>query len=216
MQTENEPYLIEHNGWTVRVRPPLNPDIPPRAMLLLHGWTGDERVMWIFTTRLPENLWLLAPRAPIQAGAGYGWLPREESWAALDNFIEPAQALMAAVDEWGQQTGAPVGAFDIMGFSQGAAMAYVLGALYPQRVDRVLALAGFLPRDDQSRYAAFRDKPVYIAHGSRDDIVPVRMAEEAVRVLESHGASVTYCASDVGHKMSSECLKGIEAFLERY
>ena len=102
-----------------------------------------------------------------------------------------------------------------MGFSQGAAMAYALAAYYPQMVKRLVALAGFLPPDETmpGRYTALQGKKIYIAHGTQDDTVPVAMAQECKKTLESVGADVTYCESDVVHKLSAPCLKGLESFL---
>jgi phospholipase/carboxylesterase len=219
MPTENETASINDGDWIVRVKPP-EQTANTRTMLLIHGWTGNETVMWIFTNRLPKNYWLFAPRAPVPAGGGYAWLPHDGGWPTLEDFTAPAEALLQAFARWAEQAGAPHDTFDVMGFSQGAAMAYALAALYPHKVNRVLALAGFLPRDDQGgephtpgRYAALKGKDIYIAHGSQDDIVPVRMAEEAVQTLQTAGAQVTYCASDTGHKLSASCLRGLEEFI---
>lgn len=212
MPTANEPYLIEENGWTVRVRQPDNPT-NPRTLLMLHGWTGDETVMWIFAGKISRNTWLFAPRGPIQAETGYAWLPHTGGWHALDEFAAPAGLLMEAFQEWASEAGAPIETFDVMGFSQGAAMAYAMAALYPDRVQRVVALAGFLPRDSQGRYQALNGKPIYVAHGSEDTTIPVKMAQEAVQTLQAAGADVAYCESNVGHKLSANCLRGLETFL---
>ena len=220
MQTENKPYLIEEQGWTVRVQPPKEEalaSLSPRTLLLLHGWTGDETVMWIFTRNFPGNYWIFAPRAPLKADiGGYAWLPHNGDWPALTDFREVVGELLEAVNSWSRKTGAPIEKFDVMGFSQGAAMSYALAAYYPGRIDRVLALAGFLPsrKDVGPDYQTLHGKKIYIAHGTKDNIVPVQKAEEAVQVLQSAGADVTFCESDAGHKLSVSCLRGVESFLK--
>ena len=66
--TANEPFISHLNGWTFRLQPPQGSG-PARLLVLLHGWTGDENVMWIFTRRLSRRFWLLAPRwAGIRSG----------------------------------------------------------------------------------------------------------------------------------------------------
>ncbi len=189
---------------------------PERSILLLHGWTGDEKVMWIFTRNLPGNYWLFAPRAPIPADeGGYGWIPHEGGWPELADFRGIAEALLDAFRHWAGRVHAPREPFDVMGFSQGAAMAYALAAYYPHQINRLVALAGFLPPDDPmpGRYSALNGKKIYIAHGVKDETVPVEFAQQAVRTLQSVGAQVTYCESDVGHKLSADCLRGLEKFL---
>jgi phospholipase/carboxylesterase len=220
--TAIEPYTTYERGWIVRIQPPrfdpasADQRTQPRSLLLLHGWTGDETVMWIFTRNLTENYWIFAPRAPVPAPeGGYGWVPREQDWPELAEFQGISDALLDAFRHWASRVHAPRDHFDVMGFSQGAAMAYALAAYHPQPVNRVVALAGFLPPVDSlpGRYSELHGKKVYVAHGTQDETVPVGMAQEAVRTLQSVDAQVTYCESDVGHKLSAGCLRGLEGFL---
>ena len=172
--------------------------------------------MWIFTHNLPANRWIFSPRAPLaSAQGGYTWLAPDQGWPRLSDFQAVSGKLMAEFDHWAERTGAPVDSFDVMGFSQGAALAYTLAAFYPQRVQRVIALAGFLPAEDAlpGRYAALTGKKIYVAHGAKDETVPISMAQEAVRILQTAGAEVVYCESEVGHKLSAPCLRGLTQFI---
>lgn len=217
MQTANEPYLMEEQGWTVRVQPPraMQSAGSPRVILLLHGLLGNETVMWIFARSIPNDYWIFAPRAPVQIEPnGFSWLPRGEGWPGLSHFRQAASDLIEAFKCWSEKAGAPANSFDVMGFSQGAAMAYAAAAYFPQHVNRILALAGFLPQDSQvtGLYANLRGKRVYISHGSQDETIPVHEARQAVKILQSVGADVTYCESETGHKMSAACLRGLGEF----
>jgi phospholipase/carboxylesterase len=221
VQTENEPFTIMTGEWAVRVRKPDKTSGPPRAMLLIHGWTGDENVMWIFTRKFWNDYWLFAPRGTMPSpGGGYGWHPHVESgWPRLEEFEAVMGKLVTSYPTWVNEAGAPEGLatlpFDMMGFSQGAAASYAAAAYYPEQVGRVAALAGFIPLPgdgDESKFEGLRDKHFYVAHGSNDETVPVEMAREAVRILEENGAHVIYCESDVGHKLSASCLRGVETF----
>jgi phospholipase/carboxylesterase len=184
-------------------------------LLLVHGRTGDENVMWIFTHKLPRRTWIFSPRAPLADSGGYSWLPPQDGWPRLSDFEEIAGKLIAEFDRWAAAAGAPADQVDVMGFSQGAALAYAMAAFYPEKVNRLVALAGFLPQDDSTpgRYPALNGKRIYVAHGARDETVPVSMAQEAVRTLQAGGAQVTYCESEVGHKLSAACLRGMEQFM---
>jgi phospholipase/carboxylesterase len=187
-------------------------------MLLIHGKTGNELVMWIFTQKLPPNYWLLAPRAPVELEPGsYAWVPESDHLSRYHELQQPARNLKVAYEQWTLETGAPSESVDVMGFSQGAAMAYTLAAEYPQWVNRVIALAGFLPSVEAmpGPYAALRGKRIYIAHGARDETIPVENAQTAARELNQVGADVTYCESDVGHKMSADCLRGLAEFMRK-
>ena len=216
MLTENEENTTFDRGWILRTRPPVDGAASARTLLLLHGWTGDENVMWIFTRHLSRNRWVYAPRGPIQADeGGYGWVPHTDTLPRLQDFSAAAQSLMQVVRHWQKDHAVTDKTIDIMGFSQGTAMAYAVAAQFPKEVNRIAALAGFLPQADPGAnpYRVFAGKKIYIAHGTKDTTIPVELAQEAVRTLQSAGAQVTYCESDAGHKLSASCLNGLEAFL---
>lgn len=185
-------------------------------MLLIHGRTGDENVMWIFTRNIPRTYWLISPRGPVSDSSGYSWIEHSAVlWPSLMDFSSPAASLMRFLDDWRKENNIQISTLDVMGFSQGAALAYALTAFYPQAVERVIALAGFLPQDDSlpGRYRAAAGKSIYIAHGSQDKTVPLTVAEDAVQTLTAYGAKVTYCESNTGHKLSANCLRGLEEFI---
>ncbi len=62
MPTATDTKLISFDDWTLRVHPSQSAN--PRLLVLIHGWTGDENSMWIFTRRLSPDYWMIAPRAP--------------------------------------------------------------------------------------------------------------------------------------------------------
>jgi phospholipase/carboxylesterase len=207
------------NGWTFRYRPPEAPTNPFRLLLLLHGLTGDESVMWIFTRQLPASYAMLAPRGPVTIrSGGFGWVPGVEApeapgdWPNLADFTPAVDALISQVDLWLTANQLKVDTFDLMGFSQGAALAYAITLLHPDRVGRVAALAGFLPDLEGPPPPTLRGKPVYIAHGRNDPTVPVSYARQAVQRLEAAGARITCCESDAEHRLSAECLHGLNDF----
>ena len=219
MPTVIDLFTVENNGWTVRVERPDHPHSAP-ALLLLHGWTGDENVMWVFTRKLTGQYWMFAPRGPVKAPeGGFGWEKHTEpGLPEMVDFQPNAVRILQAMPGWVRQAGAPDDIlsrpFHVMGFSQGAAMAYTLTAQHPNRVGRMAALAGFLPTapSQPNLLTSFKGKQIYIAHGSQDETIPVETAREAVQVLEANGAQVTYCESEIGHKLSVSCLKGLEEF----
>ncbi len=203
--------------WKLRIRQPEGDAVPP-VILLLHGWTGDENAMWIFASKLPEHYLLIAPRAPhTEPRGGYSWHPsREKGWPALDDFRPAVSALLELMAEWPATVPADFSNLRLAGFSQGAALTYSFALLHPERVRGLAALAGFLP-DGAAAFLmgdSLQGKPIYISHGSKDELVPVARARQAVQLLDAAGADVAYCESDVGHKLSADCFKGMEMFFQ--
>jgi phospholipase/carboxylesterase len=206
----------ELDGFTLRQRIPPGPG-PHPVVLMLHGWTGDEDVMWIFASRLPKEAWLIAPRGLYPAPqSGFGWTPRlSSSWPQVEDFRPAIRRLL----EWLKPEnfpGAALEQIDMVGFSQGAALGFALGLLYPPRVRALAALSGFVP-DGALPFIENRPlqgKAVFLAHGTQDTIVPVERARAARDLLQQAGADVSYCEDDVGHKLSATCFRSLEVFFE--
>jgi phospholipase/carboxylesterase len=200
--------------WVVIERRPGSPG-PHPVFLLLHGWTGDENSMGIFSSRLPKNGLLIAPRGlyPTQSG-GFGWHSFQHGLVSgASDYIPAVQALIRLVNEKNFPT-ADLSHLNLVGFSQGAVVAYTMLLTQPERIQSVAGLSGFLPggADELAKTAHLDQKPVFIAHGRRDQLAPVELGRQAARVLELAGADVTYCEDDVGHKLSAACLRGLETF----
>jgi phospholipase/carboxylesterase len=209
--------LLTFEGWNLRLREP-GSGRSGRILLLLHGWTGDENSMWIFTRNFPRDGWLLAPRAPYPAReGGYSWRAPSApgGWPSVENMSASVDALLGLVEQWSRTHEITAPQLDVAGFSQGGALAFLLAALHPARVRKAAILAGFPPQGVDSLLSPglFSGKHFFAAHGSRDKIVPVEMARLGVKMLQDSGAQVTYCESEVGHKLSAECLKSLESYL---
>jgi phospholipase/carboxylesterase len=213
----NEAGIISINNWVMRFQQPEGPG-PFPVLLMLHGWTGDENSMWIFSSRLLKNALLIAPRGLFStAGAGYSWHPEiPRPWPWVNDFLPSVEKLFDQISS----VNFPQGNFSslhIIGFSQGAALAYTMVIMYPERIRTVAGLSGFLPDGAATWLNAGRlsGLPIFIAHGTEDDLVPIERARLSVGKLQNAGANVTYCEDTVGHKLSVKCFHGLEAFYEK-
>jgi phospholipase/carboxylesterase len=211
-----EPYTTQIGSWTFRVREPEG-EGPHPVFLLVHGWTGDENSMWIFSSRLPANHLLIAPRAPHSEGrGGYSWHFREgDRWPSIDDLRPAVDALIEILSPE-YFPGGEFSAFRTVGFSQGAALIYSLAFFHPSRVVSMAGLSGFLPdgAENLAENKPLNRKPVFVAHGTQDERVPVERGRKAVQILEQAGAHVTYCEDDVGHKLSLTCFRALESFFK--
>lgn len=214
MKTET----IEMNGWTLRTQ--ASESASPRLLVLIHGWTGDENSMWVFTRRFPSHYWMIAPRAPHKAdSSGYSWRPPQPELfgrPSLEALKPAAEALIKLIDEYAASVKVDANQFDVIGFSQGGAMVNALGALYPQRVRKMGVLAGFVPYQMESIIESkpLAGKNIFVAHGTKDEMVTIDRARASMELLEKAGATITYCEDEVGHKLSSNCLRALETYLQ--
>jgi len=186
---------------------------------MIHGLTGDENSMWVFGQNMPSRYWLVLPRAPysVESG-GYSWRPSfqasEFGRPTVEQLQLGAEGLIGLVDEYAASAGIEAATFDVIGFSQGAAMSNVLAFLYPDRIQKVGILAGFVPQGLESLVSKqpLLGKPFFVAHGTKDEMVKIDRARESIAILEKAGAQVTYCEDDVGHKVSANCLRALKEF----
>lgn len=213
---------ISIGDWVLKVSEPEG-EGPYPVYLLLHGWTGDEKSMWIFSSRLPENILMIAPRGIYQASlGGYGWYPQEKrdglpaqtgDWPHIDEFQIAIDKLLELLN----REHFPTGDFNdlrLVGFSQGAALTYALSLKHPEKLVDFACLSGFMPEGVQDLISShpLKGKHIYVTHGTQDDLVPIEKARKAVDLLDAAGGEVTYCEDDVGHKLSATCFRGMQKF----
>jgi predicted esterase len=169
---------------------------------MLHGYGGDETVMWVFSSALPPTWKVLAFRGiePVDDG-GYRW-HRGRRWPPPDAtvFAPAVEALRVAVKE-----------DDVLwiGFSQGAALALCCAAFGLPTVG-VACLAGYLPAGVPALRSGL---PVFWSHGRQDDKVPIESARAAAALLQSWHVRLEFCETDSGHKVGADCLRGLRRWL---
>jgi phospholipase/carboxylesterase len=219
---DNQTKIVNNGDWVLRIKEPEG-DGPFPVFLLLHGWTGDENSMWIFSSHLPENALMIAPRGTYPASiGGYGWytdrdrkgLPAQTNqWPQVEDFHQAITGLFELLTARNFPQ-ADFSKLNLVGFSQGAALSYTLTLLNPGRVMTSASLSGFMPEgaEDLVMDHPLTGKSMFVTHGTQDDLVPVKMARHAVELLEKAGAKVDYCEENVGHKLSATCFRSMENF----
>ena len=180
-------------------------------VILLHGRSGDERSMWILEGFLLEESLKAAPRGilPWREG-GYHWSQAVDRRSVRSDFDASVAALSLMVRELEVRFRADPQRLILMGFSQGAAVAFSMSASMSPRPAAVIALAGFLPEGD---YANLVGIPVFWGHGLHDEMLPIEGARLAVQRLTGLGAKVHFCETDVGHKLGVACARGLDVWI---
>ncbi|HAL17729.1 MAG TPA: hypothetical protein DCP32_13585 [Anaerolineaceae bacterium] len=213
----NDALILLLNDWIVRVRPPLTQG-NDRVFLMLHGLTGDENSMTVFTRNLPRDAWIFSPRAPNPADeSGFKWITSKNGMSA--SFAEFQQAtfhLHEAFGGWIKSFHIHAQSVDVIGFSQGAVISAAYALLYPWQVNRAAFLSGFLPADtpDFIPPGQLIGKQVFVAHGNQDKTVSITKAQQSAAWLEQWGAEVIFCEAPVGHRLSANCFKGFADFFK--
>ncbi len=195
-----------------RVREPASPG-PRRTVVMLHGRSGDENVMWVFARTVPGDWLLVAPRAikPDPDG-GYAWHPRKrDEWPPLAMFDEAVAAVARFIRALPEIYNADPDHIYLMGFSQGAATAYATAIHHPGLMKGIAGLVGFMPLvNENALQAALLDGlPVFMAVGQRDPTIPLEVAEACAQTLREAGARLEVHTYDTGHKLDARGMRAL-------
>ena len=188
------------------------PDLP--IVIFLHG-RGDRAERF---GRLAESLGLpiraIIARAPHPFGSGGGraWFigRGEAAKAQLAKDVQDLVTLAGALAEAYPQSPKPA----LVGFSQGAALAFEAAAQAPERWSAVVALSGFMLNGGgvETTSAA----PLLATIGIQDGIIKPAVTHKALAQLRTlgHGPEVFYF--DGPHQVPEAALDKVHAFLSAH
>lgn len=105
----------------------------------------------------------------------------------------------------------------LAGFAEGAALAYHMGLLFPDKVSGVIALNGHMPRENRPllRLPEVRSLDVFIAHGIANSVVPISMPREDRRLLYSAGLDVEMHTYATNHRLHKDMLRDVNRWIIR-
>lgn len=90
----------------------------------------------------------------------------------------------------------------LTGMSNGAIGTYLIGLNHPDRFAALVPMAGALPGPLLALLDNARSTPIYIIHGSKDQVMPVRYSREVWAYLLERGYSVQYREHDRVHPLA--------------
>jgi phospholipase/carboxylesterase len=182
-------------------------------LLLLHGYGSNEEDLFSFATELPDEYYIISARAPynMQYGA-YAWYAINFD-ADENKFSDHEQAKISRdliaqfIDELIQTYPIDSKNVTLVGFSQGSILSYAIALSHPDKVQRVVALSGYVSepileenylRNDLSKLKIFH------SHGTVDQVIPVEWARKTKPFLEKLGINTTYKEYPVGHGVAPQ------------
>jgi phospholipase/carboxylesterase len=203
----------------IRLPKGASPDRPAPALVMLHGWRGDESSMWIFKQVIPAGVAAVTPRAPLELSAReYAWYRHNGARPAADpaSLQEGLEYLVHFLHSLPELYPIDAERLILIGFSQGAAIGNGLALTRPEMIIGMASLAGLipeLPKQDIQTDDRLAGLPVFIAHGTEDPIVPLAEAQKTRELYIRLGADVTYGEYHTKHKMTVEAIKKLKAWV---
>jgi phospholipase/carboxylesterase len=204
---------------------------PTAAVIWLHGLGADGHdfeplVPWLEWDDAPSIRYVF-PHAPVRSVTVNGgmamraWydirgidIDRDQDEAGILDSIGQATALVDRERERGIEASRIV----LAGFSQGGAIAVQCALRYPERLAGLIALSTYLLRADtlgNERHQANAGLAVFQGHGASDPIVPLKLGQQAVEMLEGLGYPVESHVYPMQHSVCPEEIEHIATWLRR-
>lgn len=196
-------------------------DHPP-LLVLAHGYGSNELDLFSFAEELPDELLIISLRAPYEmVYGGYAWYAinldaSNNKFSDLDQARSSLHKIAAAIDEIKDLYNTATDKTFLLGFSQGAILSYAVSFSFPNKVDYVVALSGYINKDLLPENIDPTIKTdYYISHGTVDQVLPVTWAREAAPFLNSLNLKNVYSEYPVGHGVAPQNFYSFKEWIEK-
>jgi phospholipase/carboxylesterase len=204
---------------------------PDAAVIWMHG-LGDDGRGWsevVPTLGLPKHLAIrfVFPHAPImpvtinngmRMRAWYDIRQANLNERADVDGVRRSQAHVGALVAREASRGIVPGRMLLAGFSQGGAIALFAGLRLEARLAGVIALSAYLIAPERladEASSANRDVPIFMAHGTHDQVIAFAWAEHSRDVLKAGGWPLEWHAYPMEHSAGVEEIVAAGAFITR-
>jgi phospholipase/carboxylesterase len=193
-------------------------------LLLLHGYGSNEADLFSFASELPDEYFVISARAPYDLQYGsYAWYSINFD-ADQNKFSDHNQAVISRelvvkfIEELKMKFSIDPSNVTLIGFSQGAILSYSIAFSYPQIVQRVGALSGYVNLDiNSNNYQSndFSNLKIFTSHGIVDQVIPVEWARKTEPALKSLGIKSSYKEYPIGHGVSPQNFSDLKDWLNK-
>jgi phospholipase/carboxylesterase len=204
---------------------------PTATILILHGLGADGNDFVPFAEELQlaqlgpvRFIFPHAPVMPVSINNGY----RMRAWYDVLGFdadapqdetgLRRSQQLVEALLKREKERGIPADRIVLGGFSQGCAVSLLTGLRQPERLAGIMGLSGYLPlaaKTAGERTEASLQTPIFLAHGTHDEVVALERAEASRDALQALGYQVEWHEYLMGHAVAPLEIEEVNDWLVR-
>jgi len=203
---------------------------PDAAVIWLHGLGADGHDFepLVPMLALPARLAVRfvfphAPLRPVTINMGM----RMRAWYDVVSLaggqedeagIRASQSLLEALIARERTRGIEARRIVLAGFSQGGAIALQTGLRHPERLAGIMALSTWLPLAATlaaERHAINGDLPIFMAHGTHDEMIALARAQQSRARLEALGYAPEWREYAMGHSVCPEEVAAIAEWLAK-
>lgn len=191
-------------------------------LLLLHGYGSNEADLFSFAAELPDEYYVVSARAPYDLQYGsYAWYAinfdaDQNKFSDHDQAVISRDLVLNFIDELIANYPIDASNVTLIGFSQGSILSYSIALSYPEKVQKVAAMSGYLNLDiikENYQKNDFSNLKIFASHGTVDQVIPVDWARKSPAILESLGIKTTYKEYPIGHGVSPQNFYDLKSWL---
>ena len=201
------------------------------TVIWLHGLgdSGNGFAPIVPALNIPDALGIkfIFPHAPLRAVTVNNGM-QMPAWYDIKSMDFNSRADMPGVLESSAQIKALIEAENaagiatrnivLAGFSQGGVIAYHLGLRYPEALAGIMCLSTYMAEPEtlaEQHTQMSRIVPLFVAHGSQDDVVPVTMGKAAYARLNELGYNAQWREYPMQHNVCPEEVAHISQWLQK-
>lgn len=196
----------------------ISPQADAPVIYAIHGRAGNDKVMWTFARTFPAAVNAVLPQAKIpdpilpHSPNGLSWWTIGGTKAdLLENAKDAAGALKSFFEKVEAKHSLAPRKRIVIGFSQGAAVSSALVQNFPGFFTAAGLLSGFaIEYPDIKMQQGF---PVFLAHGTKDEIITISRFERSQKYLENLGCAITSTVEDIGHKVGVSGMRQLATWI---
>ncbi len=204
---------------------------PSACIIWLHGLGADGHD---FESLVPELhlpskpgvrfVFPHAPMRPVTINGGYimrAWYDIAMTPHGIEqnaDHVRESQIILRGLIEEQARRGIPEERIVLAGFSQGGAIALHTGLRYPRPLAGILSLSAPVPFAENLMaeiHPANTAVPVFLAHGTEDQMVPFVSAEKTERLMTARGLAPEWRVYAMGHSVVPDEIRDISRWLGR-
>jgi phospholipase/carboxylesterase len=204
---------------THRIVPARQGKAPHPVLLLLHGRGTDENDLLPLAHELDPRVLVVSVRAPFRfPWGGYMWYdldPRGVGYPDRATLEQSLEGLLGLIERMTEVQPIDPRRVYAAGFSMGAAMSATLALTSPDRVAGAAVLSGYLPLSSglDFKNEAAAGHPVFQAHGTLDQVIPIHWGRITREYFESTPVALDYHEYPLGHEISYAELQDVSRWL---
>ena len=205
------------------VREPKIKSEKPPLIILMHGYGSDEADLFSLANYLPDKFLVVSARGPYTLGDNrYLWyqadFSKETPVINKEQAESSRKAVLKFIDDLKTEH-----LFDdiqiyLVGFSQGAIMAYSLGLTEPQKFKGIAAMSGRILEEMKPMVASkekLKGLNLFISHGTIDNVLKIEFARQSKEFLTHLDIHPTYKEYIAGHTISEEMVVDLVSWLNK-